>query len=107
MHEIPGSWVEDRHVYRQCQGARDPRPAPNIADGPYPLVIFSEGLAAWRHWHAFLHEHLASHGFVVVASDPCEVFETFWTGAATRPMDTIRIIDYVGELSATGGDRPV
>ena len=103
MYEIPGSGETDMSIVNikghAIQGA-----APNIADGPYPLVIFSEGLAAWRHWHAFLHEHLASHGFVVVASDPREVFETFWTGAATRPMDTIRIIDYAGELSATDGD---
>lgn len=37
--------------------------------GPYPLVAFSHGFAAIRFQSAFLMEHLASHGWVLVAPD--------------------------------------
>ena len=43
-------------------------PAQN-QDGPYPLVIFSHGFSSTREGGAYLGEHLASHGFVVVAAD--------------------------------------
>lgn len=39
------------------------------ADGPYPVIIFSHGLSGLRFQNYTLCEHLASHGFVVVAPD--------------------------------------
>jgi predicted dienelactone hydrolase len=44
---------------------RDAEPA----DGPFPLVAFSHGSVSIRFQSAFMTEHLASHGFVVVAPD--------------------------------------
>jgi hypothetical protein len=37
--------------------------------GPRPLLIFSHGFTSFRRNGAYLGEHLASHGFVVVAVD--------------------------------------
>ncbi len=47
------------------QAVRDATPA----EGPFPLVAFSHGSGAIRFQSAFMTEHLASHGFVVVAPD--------------------------------------
>lgn len=46
-------------------GLADAPPAP----GPFPLVVYSHGNGGLRYVSAFLTEHLASHGFVVVAPD--------------------------------------
>jgi dienelactone hydrolase len=37
------------------------------ADGEFPLVVFSHGFGGGPHDSSFLHEHLASHGFIVAA----------------------------------------
>jgi len=42
---------------------------PPIADGSFPLLVFSHGNAGIRFQSIFLQEHLASHGFIVVAPD--------------------------------------
>jgi len=42
---------------------------PDVRGGPHPLVAFSHGFAAIRFQSAFLMEHLASHGWVLVAPD--------------------------------------
>lgn len=42
---------------------------PDVAGGPYPLVIFSHGFGGFRYQSTFLTEHLASYGFVVMAAD--------------------------------------
>ncbi len=39
------------------------------ATGPFPLVVYSHGNGGLRYVSSFLTEHLASHGFVVVAPD--------------------------------------
>ena len=79
--------------------------APDTAHGPYPLVIFSPGLAGWRQANSYLLEHLASYGFVVIAADPRgETFSEFWEGAGTRPVDTRLTIDYADQLTAAGGE---
>ncbi len=39
------------------------------APGPFPLVVYSHGSGGLRYVSGFLAEHLASHGFVVVAPD--------------------------------------
>jgi len=43
--------------------------APDVAGGPYPLVIFSHGFGGFRAQSTYLTEHLASHGFVVMSAD--------------------------------------
>ncbi len=43
-------------------------PADNSA-GPYPLIVYSHGFSSMRRESVYLAEHLASHGYVVVAAD--------------------------------------
>jgi len=77
---------------------------PDAAQEPYPLVIFSPGLAGWRQANSYLLEHLASYGLVAIASDPRgETFEEFWQGAATRPSDLRTVIAYADQLTAVDG----
>ena len=79
--------------------------APDTAQGPYPLVLYTPGLAGFRQQSAFLTEHMASYGFVVISPDPRgETFEEFWAGAATRPLDINVMIAYADKLTAAGGD---
>jgi len=42
---------------------------PNVADGPYPLVVVSHGYPGSRYLLAYLCENLASEGYVVVSID--------------------------------------
>ncbi|MBN4046869.1 alpha/beta fold hydrolase [bacterium AH-315-P07] len=44
------------------------RDAP-VADGKFPLIIFSHGNGGFRMQNVFWCEHLASHGYIVVAPD--------------------------------------
>lgn len=77
----------------------------DLNNGPYPLVLFSVGLAGFRQAHSSLLEHLASHGFVVIAWDPRgETFDSFWASAATRPIDARHIVDYAELLAAPNGE---
>jgi predicted dienelactone hydrolase len=77
---------------------------PDAAHGPYPLVIYCPGLTGWRQASCYLLEHLASHGFAVMATDTRgETFSEFWLGAATRPLDMRSVIAYADKLSSHGG----
>ena len=78
--------------------------APDIAHGPYPLVVFSPGMSTnplmYMNWLG----PIASRGFVILTSTPRgENYPEFWAGAATRPLDIRRIIDYAGKLTAPDG----
>lgn len=78
--------------------------APDSENGPYPLVIFAGGWANFRQTYSYLKEHLASHGFVVMSWDiRQENYEAFWAGAALRPLDAQRTIDYADHLTAADG----
>ncbi len=79
----------------------------DLSGGPYPLVILSHGFSLGRAGYAWLAEHLASHGFVVIAPQHYEqVDETlgdFWRGAITRPQEIVTVLDYVDGQVALGG----
>ncbi len=90
---------------------------PDATGGPYPLVIFSHGSVEYRYAYAYLTEHLASQGFVVMAVDHTgntiaytvdpevagENMEgwaaSFVTTAVHRPADVQRTIDYAANLT--------
>lgn len=94
-----------------------PNGAPDPSGGPYPLVIFSHGNVWYRQAAAYLAEHLASHGFVVLAADHTGNTLAYMTAErdsltqskidalAYRPGDIQRQIDYTRELTA--GDGPL
>lgn len=64
----PGSEGEDYGpISRAGIGHRDAEPDPAFA--PYPLIAFSHGFGGIRYQSTFLTEHLAAHGYVVVAVD--------------------------------------
>lgn len=84
---------------------RDAAPA---TDGPFRLVAFTHGHVAIRYQSAFLMEHLASHGFVVVAPDhPYDTIldaqpSKLWQVVLERPGDLMASVDEVLRLSAAG-----
>lgn len=70
--------------------------APNAAEGPYPLVVLSHGFALNPEWYRSLAEHLASHGFVVLAP---EHTENDWQAgvvpaSVVRPAEISQTIDF-------------
>lgn len=96
--------VQEKEIKLTVKGRALQDAAPNITDGPYPLVIFAGGWANFRQTYSYLKEHLASHGFVVISWDIREEnYEAFWAGAALRPLDAQRTIDYADQLTARGG----
>ncbi len=58
------------------------------AGGPYPLVVLSAGFAITPDSYAWLAEHLASHGMVVVAPQHEETLDprNLWRSAIDRPQ---------------------
>jgi predicted dienelactone hydrolase len=86
-----------------------------LSGAPYPLVIYSHGNMWYRHAAAYLAEHLASHGFVVMAADHigntlafnattgAPFIESIVDALANRPGDIQRQIDYATVLTAEGG----
>lgn len=80
----------------------------DLRGGPYPLVAFSHGFSGIRYQSGFLTEHLASHGFVVVAVD--HIHNTLLdldedvtvTVAVERPGDISRSVDMAYDLLPEG-----
>lgn len=79
---------------------------PDVSAGPYPLVIYSIGWAGFRQWAAYLCEHLASYGFVVMAPDHIETVNEAerWKFHMNRPQDVRRVIDLAEELTQREGE---
>ena len=88
-----------------------------VAEGPFPLVVFSHGSGGYRYQSLWLTEHLASWGFVVIAADhptntlfdqmsPGSFEEDLASNYVYRPQDVIRQLDFVETLTAADGDYP-
>lgn len=78
--------------------------APAADDGPYPLVVLSHGFSGNPEWYRTLAEHLASHGYVVLAPEHAE---SDWAtdvvpSSISRPADITATIDFAedGPLAA-------
>jgi predicted dienelactone hydrolase len=83
---------------------------------PFPLIIFSHGSGGSRLLSLFYTQHLASHGFIVMAADHPgnTVLNTVMSGAnflggqdfvsnyAQRPHDILRQIALAEDLNASG-----
>lgn len=77
--------------------------APDLKDGPYPLVVFSPGLTTMRQSSTYLFEHLASMGFVVISMDHRgEDYTNYWEAAYYRPAETRLTIQFADDLTAQG-----
>ena len=81
---------------------------PDTTGAPYPLVVYSHGLFLYRQTAAYLAEHLASQGFVVIAGNHEDNWGTFgqpWDKSyVSRPADITAWIDFAEKLNAQGGD---
>ena len=78
----------------------------NLSDGPYPLVILSPGFSIGSSAYAWLAEHLASYGFVVVSPDHQEHLnpeDQLWRSAIARPQDILSVFLYLDEEVKDGG----
>ncbi len=88
------------------QGALVDAP-PELAAGPFPLLVLSPGLGGPAGVYTPLAVHLASYGFVVVGADHGDKFLDA-AGATTallydRPHDVVREIAYADLLTAPDG----
>ncbi|MDG2307129.1 MAG: hypothetical protein P8R42_21270 [Candidatus Binatia bacterium] len=79
-------------------------------DGPYPLIAFSHGSGGIRFQNTFQCEHLASHGFVVIAPD--HQGNTFFDSSGTteglreaRPLDVLYLLDQFSTFTSQSGNR--
>jgi predicted dienelactone hydrolase len=81
---------------------------PDVSGGPYPLVVYSHGFGIYRQSAAYMLEHLASYGFVVIAPDHHEVWDPELSDivdtTVERPMDVQQTIAYADALTGLGGD---
>lgn len=86
------------------------RDVPIADDGPFPLIAFSHGSGGIRFQNTFQTEHLASHGYVVIAPD--HQGNTFFDSSSTtaelqeaRPLDVIYLLDRFSEFTQESGNR--
>jgi predicted dienelactone hydrolase len=77
----------------------------DLSGGPYPLVVLSPGYAIGSTSYAWLAEHLASYGLVVIAPEPEEDLNParIWRSTVTRPQDVRSLLAYVDEQVDPGG----
>ena len=79
----------------------------DLAAAPYPLVILSPGYAIGSTTYAWLAEHLASHGFVVLSPEHDEYLLTalgeLWRSAVLRPQRVLTVLSYLDGQVGTGG----
>lgn len=91
---------------------------PDMSGAPYPLVVFSHGWGLSRLLYTDLMEHIASHGFVVIAVEhPGSTILDAALGTTKmqedtpalfihRPDDLLTALDYAEILTAKDGDLP-
>ena len=85
---------------------RDAKPDPS--GGPYPVILFSHGSGAIRVQSVFLTEHLASHGYIVVAPDHPgnTLYDSDSTlkarGVIDRPLDIEAVLDEILRMGEAG-----
>ena len=73
--------------------------------GPYPLVVLSSGFAITSGSYAWLAEHLASYGMVVVAPQHEETLDPriLWRAAGARTKTIARTRAYLESAARPGG----
>ena len=79
----------------------------DLSAGSYPLVILSPGFSFGASAYAWLAEHLASYGFVVMAPEHQEHLNPsneLWRSAIERPQDIMHVLAHVDEQVMSGGE---
>ena len=74
--------------------------------GPFPVVLFSHGYAAYPTLYAFLLTHLASWGFVVVAPDHTERGLLAAVTGCVKPADDAKILLAARDLAEQKSGDP-
>ncbi len=92
-------------VATSAGGARLGAPA-DRSHGPYPLAMLSAGFAITPESYAWLAEHLASYGLVVVAPRHAETLNpaNLWRSTIDRPEAIAAARAYVESAAMPGGD---
>ncbi len=83
-----------------------PEAAADLSSGPFPLVILSPGFAMSGSSYGWLAEHLASHGFVVLALEHDEAMNPesgLWRAAVRRPREIQAVFAYLEAAVRPGG----
>jgi predicted dienelactone hydrolase len=78
----------------------------DLSNGPYPLAVLSPGFSIGGTAYAWLAEHLASYGLVVIAPEHHEHLDPesqLWQAAIQRPQDILTVFTYVDQQSKPGG----
>ena len=97
------------YQYTTLSGRAYQDPPVDLRYGPHPLVAFSHGYISIRFQSFYLTEHLASHGYVVIATDHptntlFDVDESNNTLMMLERPDDIRYsVDYLSQLSQLPG----
>jgi predicted dienelactone hydrolase len=88
-------------------GQASPDAPPDLAAGPYPLVVLSPGLSVRAPAYAWQAEHLASYGFVVIAPEHQEQLDgelsALWQSPVTRPGEVLDVLATVDGQVGAGG----
>jgi predicted dienelactone hydrolase len=76
----------------------------DLSAAPYPLVVLSPGYAIGSTSYAWLAEHLASYGLVVISPEPDEDLNParIWRSTITRPQDIRNLLAYVDQRVGSG-----
>jgi alpha-beta hydrolase superfamily lysophospholipase len=74
--------------------------------GPFPVVLFSHGYAAYPTLYAFLLTHLASWGFVVVAPDHNERGLLAGVTGCVKPADDAKVLLAARDLAVQKSNDP-
>lgn len=81
---------------------------PDLAEGPYPLLIVSHGYLGSRFLMTYLTENLASKGYVVVAIDHPESTHSnpgkFTSTLYYRALDDLFVLNEMATLGSRGSD---
>lgn len=88
------------------QGSSFVDPANDKSRGPYPLVILSPGFGIGSTSYAWLAEHLASYGFVVISPDHRETLDPqdqLWRSAITRPQEVQSVMTFLDRETSPSG----
>jgi predicted dienelactone hydrolase len=77
----------------------------DLSAAPYPLVLLSPGFAIGVTTYAWLAEHLASHGLVVIAPEHDEQLDpsTLWRSTINRPRAIAAVLSYIDKQTGSGG----